>query len=391
MDREEGLEESQLMGEHLHLFMRQQNHQRQREIAAKRAEYASLSTTLDGLVQRSRISLLAPVAGGLAYLPARLVNTNQLVVLLGDGWFVERSAAQAKDIVQRRLQYLDAQGEELRGELKSLEEKITLMGDELREGGASSTATTHGGDPAAADSASNTKSDPNAFGTLSVGELRMLSRLSNLPIEDLTTIGPEDELTEGELMEVEERLMHQEAEGNGSSEREMMARVDDDDFIERLLTEAVIRKKEKKLREKLADLLRREEMKGTGCQPASPEEQPQRKDAKEKKVTWAPTTAAVEGNSSNSNSNRTHHYNPNLNSSAALNSSPSRFGDEYEAAMKGAGAVVERPQPAAPARPPPPSIVIGEVVEREDPLPPDPNALPGQPPPSKMSLYRRAR
>ena len=42
--------------------------------------------------------------GKLAFMPGKLVHTNQLLVLLGDNWFVERSAKQAEDIAQRRIQ-----------------------------------------------------------------------------------------------------------------------------------------------------------------------------------------------------------------------------------------------------------------------------------------------
>ncbi|XP_070186347.1 unconventional prefoldin RPB5 interactor-like isoform X3 [Littorina saxatilis] len=49
---------------------------------------------------------MVPV-GSLAFMPGRLVHTNEVLVLLGDNYFVERSASQAVDIVSRRLQELD--------------------------------------------------------------------------------------------------------------------------------------------------------------------------------------------------------------------------------------------------------------------------------------------
>ena len=36
--------------------------------------------------------------GPLAFFPGKLVKTNELLVLLGENWFVERSAAQAVDL-----------------------------------------------------------------------------------------------------------------------------------------------------------------------------------------------------------------------------------------------------------------------------------------------------
>lgn len=36
-------------------------------------------------------------------MPGQLIHTNEIMVLLGDNWFAERSAVQAVDIAKRRL------------------------------------------------------------------------------------------------------------------------------------------------------------------------------------------------------------------------------------------------------------------------------------------------
>ena len=36
-------------------------------------------------------------------MPGQLVHTNEILVLLGDNWFVDRSACQAAEIVNRRI------------------------------------------------------------------------------------------------------------------------------------------------------------------------------------------------------------------------------------------------------------------------------------------------
>lgn len=41
--------------------------------------------------------------GSIAFMPGKLIHTNEILVLLGDNWFVERSAAQAQQIVERRM------------------------------------------------------------------------------------------------------------------------------------------------------------------------------------------------------------------------------------------------------------------------------------------------
>lgn len=46
--------------------------------------------------------VMVPVAG-CAFFPGKIVHTNEIMVLLGENYFAERSASQAKQIVQRRL------------------------------------------------------------------------------------------------------------------------------------------------------------------------------------------------------------------------------------------------------------------------------------------------
>lgn len=53
-------------------------------------------------------------------MPGRLVHTNEVLVLLGDNWFAERTAAQAQDIAARRLQ-------DCREQLKSAEQAAKLQ------------------------------------------------------------------------------------------------------------------------------------------------------------------------------------------------------------------------------------------------------------------------
>ena len=39
-------------------------------------------------------------------MPGRLIHTNEIMVLLGDNWFAERSASQALEMVERRKNVL---------------------------------------------------------------------------------------------------------------------------------------------------------------------------------------------------------------------------------------------------------------------------------------------
>jgi hypothetical protein len=50
------------------------------------------------LVRRPQVPL-----GPLAFMPGRAVHTNEVFVLLGENYFVERSTKQAREIIDRRL------------------------------------------------------------------------------------------------------------------------------------------------------------------------------------------------------------------------------------------------------------------------------------------------
>jgi hypothetical protein len=58
--------------------------------------------------------------GKVAFFPGHLIHTNEILVLLGDNWFVERSAKQACEIVQRRIKMVEHQLEELKKEERNI-------------------------------------------------------------------------------------------------------------------------------------------------------------------------------------------------------------------------------------------------------------------------------
>ena len=58
------------------------------------------------------------MGGSKAFMLGQLVHTNEILVLLGDNWFAERSAKQAGQICQRRLIKCKDQLDKLREEKK---------------------------------------------------------------------------------------------------------------------------------------------------------------------------------------------------------------------------------------------------------------------------------
>ncbi|KAI8606578.1 hypothetical protein EDD21DRAFT_166643 [Dissophora ornata] len=83
-------------------------------------DYNALKTTLLDLPKETSHSVMVPI-GNLAFMPGKLVHTNEVLVMLGDNWFVDRSAVQAAEIVDRRMEFvqenitkLQAQEEQIR-------------------------------------------------------------------------------------------------------------------------------------------------------------------------------------------------------------------------------------------------------------------------------------
>lgn len=106
------------------------------ELEAKREQYEALSRKLFTLPQKLRHPGLIPV-GPRLFLPGELVCTNELTVLLGasgdESFFAERSAFQARGIVQRRLALID---ERVRDLCVSQQDCDHALRNEDREGAA---------------------------------------------------------------------------------------------------------------------------------------------------------------------------------------------------------------------------------------------------------------
>ncbi|AQK98368.1 Prefoldin chaperone subunit family protein [Zea mays] len=99
-------------------------------VAGRRAELARLqgfaadNAALVSLVNRLPDELSHDIMvpfGGAAFFPGRLIHTNELLVLLGEGYYAERSAKQTTNILHRRGQELEAQVEAMKATIADLE------------------------------------------------------------------------------------------------------------------------------------------------------------------------------------------------------------------------------------------------------------------------------
>ncbi|CAM4989022.1 unnamed protein product, partial [Rotaria socialis] len=74
-----------------------------------------VSQRLSTLPDRLTYECMAPF-GKLAFIPGRIVHSNEILVLLGDDYFVERTCKQSIEIVNRRLENIKEKIEKHRKE-----------------------------------------------------------------------------------------------------------------------------------------------------------------------------------------------------------------------------------------------------------------------------------
>ncbi|KAK3843001.1 MAG: hypothetical protein J3R72DRAFT_474230 [Linnemannia gamsii] len=79
------------------------------------ADYQALKTTLLDLPKEISHPVMVPI-GNLAFMPGKIVHTNEVLVMLGDNWFVDRSAVQAAEIVERRMELVQENIEKLKAQ-----------------------------------------------------------------------------------------------------------------------------------------------------------------------------------------------------------------------------------------------------------------------------------
>ncbi|TPX65300.1 hypothetical protein SpCBS45565_g05255 [Spizellomyces sp. 'palustris'] len=88
-------------------------------------DYQTLQGFLQDAVQVTKKDVMVPF-GPFAFMPGQLIHTNEVLVLLGDNWFAERSVKQALEIVGRRREYTTEQVKNLKLAQKELYARMEL-------------------------------------------------------------------------------------------------------------------------------------------------------------------------------------------------------------------------------------------------------------------------
>lgn len=88
-----------------------------------RDDYTHLQKRLKDLPKKVSYDVMVPL-GPLAFVPGKLVHTNEILVLLGDNWFAEKSAQEACEVIDRRQQAISKTIEGFKQQKQLLESRL---------------------------------------------------------------------------------------------------------------------------------------------------------------------------------------------------------------------------------------------------------------------------
>ncbi|XP_056381647.1 unconventional prefoldin RPB5 interactor 1 isoform X2 [Hyla sarda] len=91
-------------------------------------DYDALQERLGTLPDKLSYDIMVPF-GPLAFMPGRLVHTNEVTVLLGDNWFAKCSAKQAMSLVDHRKKHVRKALEEFQQTMKNFESRVEFTKD----------------------------------------------------------------------------------------------------------------------------------------------------------------------------------------------------------------------------------------------------------------------
>lgn len=91
-------------------------------------DYSALQERLKSLPDKLSYDIMVPF-GPLAFMPGKLVHTNEVTVLLGDNWFAKCSAKQAVGLVEHRKEHVRKTIDDFKKVLKNFESRVEFTED----------------------------------------------------------------------------------------------------------------------------------------------------------------------------------------------------------------------------------------------------------------------
>ncbi|XP_029614714.1 unconventional prefoldin RPB5 interactor 1 isoform X1 [Salmo trutta] len=96
--------------------------------AKVKGDYETLEDRLKTLPDQVSYDIMVPF-GPLAFMPGKLVHTNEITVLLGDNWFAKCSAKQAQKLVEHRKKHVNSALDDLHKTRKDFEARVGFTED----------------------------------------------------------------------------------------------------------------------------------------------------------------------------------------------------------------------------------------------------------------------
>ncbi|XP_058385043.1 unconventional prefoldin RPB5 interactor 1 isoform X2 [Diceros bicornis minor] len=91
-------------------------------------DYNALQERLNTLPDKLSYNIMVPF-GPFAFMPGKLVHTNEVTVLLGDNWFAKCSAKQAVGLVEHRKEHVRKTIDDLKKVMKNFESRVEFTED----------------------------------------------------------------------------------------------------------------------------------------------------------------------------------------------------------------------------------------------------------------------
>ncbi|XP_061677957.1 unconventional prefoldin RPB5 interactor 1 isoform X3 [Syngnathoides biaculeatus] len=91
-------------------------------------DYEALKERLESLPDKLCYDIMVPF-GPMAFMPGKLVHTNEVTVLLGDNWFAKCSTKQAEKIVDHRMKYVKNELCGLSKTMTNFESRVEMVKD----------------------------------------------------------------------------------------------------------------------------------------------------------------------------------------------------------------------------------------------------------------------
>lgn len=91
-------------------------------------DYTALQERLSTLPDKLSYDIMVPF-GPFAFMPGKLVHTNEVTVLLGDNWFAKCSAKQAVGLVEHRKEHVRKTIDDLKKVMKNFESRVEFTED----------------------------------------------------------------------------------------------------------------------------------------------------------------------------------------------------------------------------------------------------------------------